>query len=106
MPERSAVRDQVREPLINYRTTVIASEARQSQAMESIGWRLPRHFVPRKDELIRGSLVVDASVAVKWFVRDPHEEKDVTSAVVAYWTNTRTFAKASASTSGWAFSMN
>ena len=26
-------------------------------------------------------LVIDASVAVKWFVRDTHEEKDVTSAV-------------------------
>ena len=26
-------------------------------------------------------LVVDASVAVKWFIRDPHEENDVTSAV-------------------------
>jgi hypothetical protein len=28
--------------------------------------------------------VVDASVAVKWFVRDSNEEKDVTSATVAY----------------------
>ena len=26
-------------------------------------------------------LVVDASVAIKWFIRDPHEEKDVSSAV-------------------------
>ena len=35
---------------------VIASVARQSHAMESITWRLPRNFVPRNDELIRGSL--------------------------------------------------
>jgi len=32
-------------------------EAWQSHAMESVGWRLPRHFVPRNDELIGASLV-------------------------------------------------
>jgi len=30
--------------------TVIASVARQSHAMESMIWRLPRHFVPRNDD--------------------------------------------------------
>ena len=37
--------------------SVIASVARQSHAMESMTWRLPRHFVPRNDELIRVSLI-------------------------------------------------
>ena len=45
------------EALINYKIIVIASAARQSQAMESVTWRLPRHFVPRNDELIRGSFI-------------------------------------------------
>jgi len=36
-------------------------EARQSHAMESVSRRLPRHFVPRNDELIRVSLVLAAT---------------------------------------------
>jgi len=36
--------------LYNSCNTVIASEARQSHTMESVIWRLPRHFVPRNDE--------------------------------------------------------
>jgi len=46
----------IKEALINSRKPVIVSVARQSRTMESVGWRLPRHFVPRNDELIRGSL--------------------------------------------------
>jgi len=42
-----------REPLINSSKPVIASVARQSHTLESVSWRLPRHFVPRNDGLIQ-----------------------------------------------------
>ena len=48
--------DGVGEPLINRYILVIASGAWQSHDCESITWRLLRHFVPRNDGLIRGSL--------------------------------------------------
>ena len=32
--------------------------ARQSPNLESVTWRLPRHFVPRNDESSRGSLAI------------------------------------------------
>ena len=53
----------VKDPLVNSNKPVIASVARQSHAMESVSWRLPRHFVPRNDELIRGSLKVYLYIA-------------------------------------------
>ena len=37
---------------------VIASVAQQSFNSGSTSWRLLRHFVPRNDELIRGSLIL------------------------------------------------
>ena len=43
--------------LINSNIPVIASTAKQSHDSESITWRLLRHFVPRNDGLIRGSLI-------------------------------------------------
>ena len=50
--------DLSKEALITSKIPVIASAAKQSHAMESVGWRLLRHCVPRNDELIRGSLEV------------------------------------------------
>jgi len=47
---------------------VIASVARQSHTMESVTWRLPRHFVPRNDGVscvTKGFLVPEVYI-LKW----------------------------------------
>ncbi len=45
-----SARSALKEPLINSKKPVIASAARQFTAVISITYRLPRHFVPRKDD--------------------------------------------------------
>ncbi len=54
-----------KEPLIKSGIPVIASVARQSRDVASAGWRLPRRYAPRNDDLIRGSLVVLGTIVAQ-----------------------------------------